>query len=223
MMRRLEAELQAGDKEVNVFAFSRGSPTALEFLNRIQDKVNQGDPRYKGIRVKFVVLWDMVKHTTTDYRTELPQGMNYEYQPLHFIALDEQRAQFFDKEVLNLQGALQIGYRGVHCDVGGGYPNNAFDWLSRNDAVYAAGLTGLKFDPVTLKKYPSTVNWQARPTPNDQWFYNGNESRSFPSDMYLHWSVPMFGWYSKPLNNIQGHKKISREVWMKWARQNGPF
>jgi hypothetical protein len=84
-------------------------------------------------------------------------------------------------------------------------------------------LTGLKFDPVTLKKYPSTVNWQARPTPNDQWFYNGNEPRSFPSDMYLHWSVPMFGWYSKPLNNIQGHKKISREVWMKWARQNGPF
>jgi RHS repeat-associated protein len=223
MMRHLEDELQAGDREVNVFGFSRGSATALEFLNRIQDKVSQGDPRYKCVRVKCVMLWDTVTHTSADYRSELPKGMTFDYQPLHFIALDERRSEFFDKEVLDVQGSLQIGYRGVHADVGGGYADSAFDWISRNDALYAAGVAGLRFDQGTLKKYPSKVNWAARPTTNDKWFYNGNEARSFPNAMYLHWSVGLFGAYSKPLNNVEGREDISREVWKQWSHQDWAF
>lgn len=220
MMKHLETSLSAGDKEVNVFGFSRGSVTALEFLNRIQNKIDSGDELYKGIKINFVALWDTVKTTVHDYPTELPSNMRFEHQPLHFIAIDEQRAQFFNKEVLNLQGALQIGYRGVHADVGGfQYPDQprCFGWLSRNDAISASQLLGIRFKSKIVERYKFTVDWSALPSENDTWFYNGGEARTFPADMYLHWSVRMFGWHSRPYNDVTGHPEISRGVWLNWA------
>ena len=214
MMKNLEATLMSGDKEVNVFGFSRGSTSSLEFLNRIQDKINSGDPLYQGIKVNLVILWDTVKTTHEDYRTELPSGMNFAHKPLHFIALDEMRSQFFDQEVLNLQGSVQIGYRGVHADAANGYPKSPFGWISRNTAFMAAHRAGIFFNFKTLLEYPRVVDWTAKTTPNDTLFYNDNEPRIFPSDMYLDPSVKKFWKYSKPRNNVNDF--ISEGRWFKW-------
>lgn len=216
MLTYLDQELAAGDAEVNVFGFSRGALSAVEFLNRIQDRIEGGNALYHCIRVKVVIMWDIVKTTAYDYHSELPKQMSFAYQPLHFIALDEQRSQFFDEEVLNVEGALQIGYRGVHADVGNGYKSSAFGWLSRNDAVMASQSVGLRFSSAQLSKYAPVVNWSAVPTENDKGYYNGSETRTFPSDMYLHWSVDMFGVHSKPANDVSGLKGMSREVWLRW-------
>ena len=223
MIEHLETELAAGDKEVNLFGFSRGSTTALVFLNRIRENMlNPAKSKlYEGIRIKFVALWDTVDTTIASYRTELPKGMKFEHKPLHFIALDEQRAQFFDNDVLNIEGALQIGYRGVHADTGGFiYPDkeNAFGWISRQDAVSAAFQIGINFDAETLAHYSSHRDWSAIPTDNDLIIYNGGETRTFPSDMYLSPSVFEFGRYTKPYNPISNqHRTIMTRDWYRWA------
>ena len=215
MVKKLEIELVRGDKEVNVFGFSRGSTSALEFLNRIQDKVNAGDPRYAGIKINFVALWDVVKTTAVDYRTELPKGMHFEHQPIHFIALDEQRTAFFNPEVLNLQGAIQIGLRGVHSDAANAYENSPFGWVSLQTSVFLGKIADLEFDKATVSKYTGPTNWRAKPTDNSSFKYRFGH-RTFPTDMYLHWSVKYFNQYSTPLNDITGHTELPHEVFRKW-------
>jgi hypothetical protein len=130
--------------------------------------------------------------------------------------LDEQRREFFDKEVLDIQGALQIGFRGVHSDAGNSYPNSPFGWLSLKTAVFAAELAGLKFDAETIQTYMGPKDWTAKPTPNAQFPYHGGYQRTFPKDMYLHWSVKWFGKYTKPLNGIRGFNELPDKVWRKW-------
>lgn len=166
-----------------------------------------------------------VDTTAASYRTELPKGMKFEHKPLHFIALDEQRAQFFNNNVLNIEGALQIGYRGVHADVGGFvYPKkaNSFGDFSRNDAVMAAGLIGINFHQATLDAARNPINWKAIPTENSSIIYNDNETRAFPSDMYLHWSVGSFGKHTTPYNAVGNRKSIGWREWYNWAGKYAP-
>jgi RHS repeat-associated protein len=217
MMGHLDKELKSGDREVNVFGFSRGATSAMEFLNRIQDRVDAGDPLYQCVIVNMVALWDTVRTTAFPYRTEIPRNLVFRHKPLHFIALDEQRSEFFDKEVLDVEGAWQIGFRGVHADVGGGYPNSPFDWLSRNEAVYAGQMAGVSFNNTVLANYRRTVNWKATPTENDTFYYNGKEPRVLPKNITLHWSVAMFNWYTKPANSAEDAKDMRREDWLTWA------
>lgn len=145
--------------------------------------------------------------------------MQFEHQPLHLIAIDEQRSVFFNEEVLDLQGALQIGFRGKHADVGGvSSYQNSFGWLSRNSVNMAAGMAGLHFSKDELANYPSIVNFTAKPSDNDKIIYNDGEKRSFPRDMYLGGGVTQFGWHTPPYNNIDGHNSIDRNVWVDWAK-----
>lgn len=209
MVTLLEKQLEAGDKEVNVFGFSRGSTEALEFLNRISDKIGK-DSRYNGIRINFVGLWDIVKYASSKYRTELPQNLNYIHNPIHCIAIDEQRSQFFDEEVLNVQRAVQVGFRGKHADVGGGYYDSEFAWLSRDLVLSLAGKANLAFSSDVIDQFPHDKYWKAIPTDNDTPYYNDHEKRTFPSDMYLHPSVRSFNQYSKSLNSVDNFIKQNR-------------
>jgi RHS repeat-associated protein len=215
MMKKLSAELSSGDKIVNVFGFSRGATSALEFLNRIQDEINNENPLYDGITINFVALWDAVKTTSTDYRTELPKDMQFEFQPLHFIAIDEQRDAFYDNEVLNVQGAVQIGLRGVHADVGNAYKNNSFGLIALWITRAAAEHTGLKFDEKTIDSYQGTFDWRSKPTNNSRIFY-GKTLRFFPYDMYIHSSVRQFGKYSEPLNYIDSYSEMTDDIMVQW-------
>jgi hypothetical protein len=175
MMAELEKRLDANDKDVDVFGFSRGAASATLFLNKIQEKVNGGNPKYAGINIRYVALFDQVPSSmgithqlggraldTAGYSLGLagaglgrvvslgfwkppvwtpdvyarnansegfnfPKGMTFADKPLHLVALDEQRKEF---AVSDLQGARQIGFKGVHSDVGGGYGGTFFEYIT---------------------------------------------------------------------------------------------
>jgi RHS repeat-associated protein len=217
MMEFLEQQLENGDKTVNVFGFSRGATSALEFLNRIRDQIKARNPLYRNIKINYVALWDTVKSTAVDYRTELPKGMQFQHRPLHFIAIDERRKDFFSQEVLNIQGALQIGFRGVHSDDGNGYRDGALGWPSLDVAVRSANLIGLQFNGKTIDKYAGTFDLSAKPSKNSTWYYREGD-RMFPKDMYLDPSVQVFNESSQPLNDISNLAVLPENALIRWKR-----
>jgi len=172
MIEELEGQLRAGDNVVDVFGFSRGSATAVRFLHKIQEKVDEGDPLYQDVDVRFVALFDevpsdmLIAHqlagrgldtagylgtltlwspdtyarNADDEEFVFPEGMRFRHQPFHLVSLDERRKEF---AVTDLEGADQVGFRGVHSDVGGGYGGNLFELITRNAVIDRAEGFGL--------------------------------------------------------------------------------
>jgi len=97
---------------------------------------------------------------------------------------------------------------------------NPFGWLSLNAASMAGNMVGIRFNRDVLKSHPAIVDYKAKPSENDKFFYNDGEKRTFPSDMYLGQGVSQFGWYTAPYNDITGHSPISRQTWLNWASSN---
>jgi len=245
MVNNLEKQFAKGDKVVDVYGFSRGGATALEFLNRIQDQKDAGNELYKDVDVRFVGLFDVVpskrsslfkysdeeevptgeksllgfdKTKTVKYRFNLPENMEFSAQPVHAVSIDEQRKQF---AAVDLDGALQVGFRGVHSDVGGGYDNNQFDWLSRDYMVSKSREAGVNFDEYKLSKYQrngyehynqwlknklSTSKSDEKPSDNSKWYYSNNTPRELPKNMVLHPSVEYFN--ETPKNDIGGYNYL---------------
>jgi hypothetical protein len=159
MMIQLEKRLKSGDKVVDLFGFSRGAATATLFLNMIQEKIDSGNPDYAGIDVRYVALFDQVPSRMGAVRQAagravdtlgylgsftfsspdvyarnagnssftLPNGMKFKIPPLHLVSIDEQRKEF---AVSDLKGARQVGLKGVHSDVGGGYGGRFFEYIA---------------------------------------------------------------------------------------------
>ncbi|NCB44811.1 MAG: hypothetical protein EOM59_19645, partial [Clostridia bacterium] len=214
MIRNLETQLQLGDNIVDATGFSRGAASVLVFLNRIQDQIDKGNPLYKGIRIRFVGLFDTVPAIGTpalfksteissgaasDFRFSLPSKMTFETQPVHMIALDEQRVNF---QVTDLPGAWQIGFRGVHAEVGGWYPNDQFTWIPLKVMQKRAESAGVRFKLGALDRLIDRVPFdpKARAKDPDTWYYD-EEQRVMPKGMLLHTSVR---WYeSKPENRVK--------------------
>jgi len=245
MVKNLEKQLAKGDQVVDVYGFSRGSATALEFLNRIQDQKDAGNEKYKDVDVRFVGLFDVVpskrssllkysneeevstgdqdlfgfdKTRTVKYRFNLPKDMKFRIKPVHAVSIDEQREEF---ATVDLKDALQVGFRGVHSDVGGGYKNNEFDWIAYDYMVEKSRDAGVEFKQKEINRIERTGNEQYRrwlnrgsaetrsnavPTDNSEWYYNDNEPRKLPSNMLLHPSVDYFK--SAPKNDIGGYKYL---------------
>jgi uncharacterized protein (DUF2235 family) len=225
MMQMLESQLVAGDNVIDLFGFSRGSATALVFLNRVAERRRAGDRLFCNIEVRFVGLYDAVSSLrkvpgllpsddissgrARGFRFSLPPDLHYTSTPVHFVSLDEQRAQF---QQLDIRGALQIGYRGVHSDVGGSYGRqNPFSWLTLRDMVRRAEQAGVVFEYEALSRHTLSggldlfsrqIDPAARPTNNAQWYYNDHEQRIFPVDLVYDPSVRVFN--SRPINRIGG-------------------
>ena len=188
MIGLLETQLKAGDKEVNITGFSRGSLTALVFLNKIADQVKAKNSLYAGVEINQTILFDTVAATKENFPHDLPSNLNYIYQPIHLIALDEQRTAFFDKDVLDVQGSLQIGFRGVHANVGGGQNNNS---LSREPLEFVREMmekSGMKvFDYASMWKDMDRFGMMqgvSTPSHNDKPYYFMGH-RIFPEGMFL--------------------------------------
>lgn len=266
MIRHLEEQLNKGDFDVDVFGFSRGAASATLFLNKIQEKINEGkDERYKKINFRFIVLFDQVPSVgvariggrfldtiayfltftfwspnTHDRHAEdkgftLTKDMKFQFQPLHLIAIDEQRKEFAVSDVNKdlpedaKNRALQVGFMGVHSDIGGGYGGSLFEFITRQFVYEKSKEYGLsiwdeeKFAELQSKyrdlynKYkkgfrdssgrrqlPWLTVW---PHDSDSWKFNGHEPRHFPEDMLIHESVD---WFLKmPSNSIKGHRKLN--------------
>ncbi|MDE0837754.1 MAG: DUF2235 domain-containing protein, partial [Kiritimatiellae bacterium] len=158
--------------------------------------------------------YERVSDSSGDFSFTLPKGMTFENQPLHLVALDEQRREF---AVTDVQGALQVGFRGVHSNVGGGYNNDFLAYISRRFVYDKAKKAGLEFfdekwaasDPLWEALYDYHSSGMAgdrlsiSPTDNSAVHWDDKEKRRLPKDMLLHQSVNWFD--SAPKNSIKGY------------------
>ena len=217
MQMKLEQNLARGDKVVDLVGFSRGGASALDFLNRIQDEISRGNPLYQGIEMRFVGIFDAVPSKRSEgvnmlkyanayednagngrqFRFRLPSGMKFTFRPIHAVSLDEQRDEF---KVVDIRGALQVGFRGVHSNVGGGYPDDPFAWIPLAYVARAGLKAHVPFDMDVLAKEKQLHDWNAKSFDNSEIYYNDNEPRNLPKAMLLHPSVRLFT--TTPKNEI---------------------
>jgi len=132
MIDRLEDNVEAGDSIVDVIGFSRGAALALSFANEIASKVSQ-------VTIRFMGLWDIVgefgapgRFVNAGHDLHMPPNVQHCY---HAMSLDERRL-FFQLTRLSphrpggLSEPVEVWFRGVHSDVGGGNGNFGLNWIA---------------------------------------------------------------------------------------------
>lgn len=134
MMNRLEDNFEAGDRAIDVVGFSRGAALVISFANEIAEKL-------PDLTIRFIGVWDIVgefglvgEHLNAGHNLNMPPNVEHCY---HAMALDERRALFqltrlsgTGKRVL--QPPVEVWFRGVHSDVGGGNGNSGLNWIALN-------------------------------------------------------------------------------------------
>jgi len=128
---RLENNFEAGDAVVDVIGFSRGAALALSFANELAGKLPRAAIRFMG-------LWDVVGQFGAPGR-QLHAGHDLGMPPnvgrcYHAMALDETRLMFPLTRLCETDPdngeLLEVWFRGVHSDVGGGNGNRGLNWIS---------------------------------------------------------------------------------------------
>jgi hypothetical protein len=139
MLDRLENNVEAGDTAIDVIGFSRGAALAISFANEIAAK-------YPKLAIRFIGVWDIVgefglpgEHVNAGHNLRMPPNVARCY---HAMALDEARTLF---QLTRLRGTgpneadrlVEVWFRGVHSDVGGGNGNFglnciSLDWMFAN-------------------------------------------------------------------------------------------
>ncbi len=148
---RLENNQEAGDTEIHIAGFSRGAALALSFANEIAHK-------YPALRVGFVGLFDVVGQFGVPGR-EINAGHDLRRPPTasricHAMALDETRL-FFPLTRVSRDGVadpqvVEVWFRGVHSDVGGGNNNRTLNWVALHWMFQEAIRHGLPIDPAAV-------------------------------------------------------------------------
>ena len=133
-------------------------PFAWDMFKRAPDDPDRLAEGFKKtfsrpVQVHFLGLWDTVSSVGWAWDAQHFQytGNNPSVDIVrHAVALDERRAYF----VQNLWGTVpanleQVWFSGVHCDVGGGYPeiSSGLSAITLNWMVGKAAAEGLIFDP----------------------------------------------------------------------------
>ena len=150
-MDRLENNIEAGDRTIDIVGFSRGAALAISFANEIAKKM----PRES---IRFIGVWDIVgqfgapgEHINAGHDLDFPPNVAHCF---HAMALDESRL-FFPLTRLgkgrNTSGKLQeVWFRGVHSDVGGGNGNRGLNWVALNWMYEAARRCGLPLNAAAV-------------------------------------------------------------------------
>jgi hypothetical protein len=149
---RLDQNVDAGDTTIDVIGFSRGAALAISFANRVARK-------QKLLSIRFVGVWDVVGQFGVPGR-HINAGHDLGWPPnvarcCHAMALDERRL-LFPLTRLTGQGnpagsrLLEVWFRGVHSDVGGGNGNVGLNWISLNWMFENAGRAGLPLSPTAI-------------------------------------------------------------------------
>lgn len=131
---RLDKNFAAGDKAIHVVGFSRGAALAISFANTLAEK-------HPERSIDFIGVFDIVgefgvpgKHVNAGHDLRFPKNVKRCY---HAMALDEHRAVF---QLTRLTGSgtdeagrlVEVWFRGVHSDVGGGNNNAHLNWIALN-------------------------------------------------------------------------------------------
>ena len=137
---------------IDVIGFSRGSATALDFVNKIVDRRHK--PGAPQPPIRFLGLFDTVasfglpnvgpdkQHDFNfGHKLTLPKGDVLHC--FHAMALDERRQSF---GVTRIEGAHEVWFRGCHSDVGGGNGNTKLSFIALRWMVRKAALCGVPID-----------------------------------------------------------------------------
>jgi uncharacterized protein (DUF2235 family) len=147
-MDRLENNIEAGDEAVDVVGFSRGAAIALSFSNEVASKL-------PDVRVRFLGLFDVVgqfgapgRLLNAGHVLTLPKNVEC---CRHAMAMDETRALFPLTRLCDDDGnhgdeLLELWFRGVHSDVGGGNGNRGLNWIALNWMFRNAQRAGLPIE-----------------------------------------------------------------------------
>ena len=157
----------AGDTIIDVVGFSRGAATTLDFCHCVMERGIRRPGTDTKIepspRIRFLGVWDVVAAfglgnlgndlLNIGHHLSLPKA-NLQYC-FHAMALDERRPSFLPTR---LPGAVEVWFRGVHSDVGGGDGNTglndiALKWMMRK--AKSAGLPITDEDIAVLKPNPA--------------------------------------------------------------------
>jgi uncharacterized protein (DUF2235 family) len=162
----------AGDHEIDVIGFSRGSAIALDFVNKVnRDGIqSQGKTVVEHPPIRFVGLFDTVAafgvanlgfffaSLNAFHQLTLPPNVQHCY---HAMSLDERRPSFVNQRVA---GAYEVWFRGVHSDIGGGNNNPGLEYVALRWMFRKAILCGL---PVTEANITdSAIHPEARIEPS---------------------------------------------------------
>jgi uncharacterized protein (DUF2235 family) len=148
---RLENNFEAGDTIVDVVGFSRGAALAVSFANELAGKL----PR---VAIRFMGLWDLVGHFGAPGRRfnaghdlGMPPNVTRCY---HAMALDETRLLFPLTRLSDTDSdngrLLEVWFRGIHTDVGGGNGNRGLNWISLNWLFENARRDGLPINRIAV-------------------------------------------------------------------------
>jgi uncharacterized protein (DUF2235 family) len=144
-MDRLENNLEAGDTTVDTVGFSRGAALAMSFANEVASKM-------RDVSIRFVGVFDVVaqfglpgRFINAGHVVTLPANVQC---CRHAMAIDESRAFFPLTRLCDHNGnhddrLLELWFRGVHSDVGGGNRNRGLNWISCNWMLLNAKRAGL--------------------------------------------------------------------------------
>jgi uncharacterized protein (DUF2235 family) len=130
---RLENNFETGDTVVDVVGFSRGAALAVSFANELAGK-------FPRVIIRFMGLWDMVgqfgspgRRFNAGHDLGMPPNVTRCY---HAMALDETRVAFpltrLSETDPDNGRLLEVWFRGVHTDIGGGNGNRGLNWISLN-------------------------------------------------------------------------------------------
>jgi uncharacterized protein (DUF2235 family) len=148
---RLENNFEVGDTVVDVIGFSRGAALAVSFANELAGKL----PR---VSIRFMGLWDVIGHFGAPGR-RFNAGHDLGMPPnvvrcYHAMALDETRLSLpltrLSETDPDTGRLLEVWFRGVHADVGGGNGNRGLNWISLNWLFENARRDGLPINRATL-------------------------------------------------------------------------
>jgi hypothetical protein len=151
-IRRLKNNRGRGDATVDIVGFSRGAALALSFANRIAAELPDQP-------IRFVGVFDVVgqfgvpgRHVNAGHILTLPKNVKC---CRHAMALDESRAFFPLTRLCDDNGnpadtLLEVWFRGVHSDVGGGNGNRGLNWIALHWMFMNAKRAGLPIDQAAI-------------------------------------------------------------------------
>lgn len=153
-MDRLEDNLAGGDDAVDIVGFSRGAALAMSFANEVATKL-------PDVSIRFVGVFDVVaqfglpgRHVNAGHRVALPSNVQH---CRHAMALDETRLLFPLTRLCAPDGShddrlVELWFRGVHSDVGGGNGNRGLNWIPLHWMFTNAKRAGLPIAQQAIEK-----------------------------------------------------------------------
>ncbi len=152
--KNMAKQFADGDRDIDIVGFSRGAALAVHFANVIADDGVRVNDVLERPPVRFLGVWDVVaafgipvnlgfnfNRINLGYKLGLSKGVKTSY---HALALDEARQAF---RPTRLKGAVEVWFRGVHSDVGGGNDNHALNDIALRWMLNKAIAIGLPMAP----------------------------------------------------------------------------